>query len=109
MSRTSKPNPTRSTLIQQGPSILLPAIRIRRTTGVDVDAVDPANQGRHRATIHGNIHLAFDVDSGQEVDRLTERLERDGYRVVDGPRRTGDGCYESVVFDPDGNRIEITA
>ena len=28
---------------------------------------------------------------------------------VDGPRRTGDGYYESVVLDPDGNRIEITA
>ena len=57
----------------------------------------------------GIIHLAFSVESEREVDLLTERLERDGYRVVDGPRRTGDGCYESVVFDPDGNRIEITA
>ena len=23
------------------------------------------------------------------------------------PRRTGDGYYESVIIDPDGNRIEI--
>ena len=29
--------------------------------------------------------------------------------VVDGPRRTGDGYYECVVHDPEGNRIEITA
>lgn len=29
--------------------------------------------------------------------------------LVDGPRRTGDGYYESVVLDPDGNRIELTA
>jgi lactoylglutathione lyase len=28
--------------------------------------------------------------------------------LVDGPRRTGDGYYESVAFDPDGNRLEIT-
>jgi lactoylglutathione lyase len=28
---------------------------------------------------------------------------------VDGPRRTGDGYYESVVLDPDGNRLELTA
>jgi len=27
---------------------------------------------------------------------------------VDGPRHTGDGYFESVVLDPDGNRIEIT-
>jgi lactoylglutathione lyase len=29
--------------------------------------------------------------------------------VLDGPRCTGDGYYESVVLDPEGNRIEITA
>jgi hypothetical protein len=26
--------------------------------------------------------------------------------VLDGPRRTGDGYYESAVLDPDGNRLE---
>ena len=41
--------------------------------------------------------------------QLTSRLGEDGFAVVDGPRRTGDGYYESVVLDPDGNRIEITA
>jgi lactoylglutathione lyase len=25
------------------------------------------------------------------------------------PRRTGDGYYESVILDPEGNRIEITS
>jgi lactoylglutathione lyase len=43
------------------------------------------------------------------VDALTARLARDGFTVLDGPRRTGDGYYESVVLDPDGNRVEITA
>ena len=43
-----------------------------------------------------------------EVDALTQRLRADGYRILDGPRRTGDGYYESTVLDPDGNRIEIT-
>jgi lactoylglutathione lyase len=41
------------------------------------------------------------------VDALTHRLREDGVEVVDGPRRTGDGYYESVIIDPDGNRIEI--
>jgi len=27
---------------------------------------------------------------------------------MDGPRVTGDGYYESVILDPDGNRIEVT-
>ena len=57
----------------------------------------------------GIIHLAFSVGSEKQVDHLTQRLKGDGFRVVDGPRRTGDGCYESAVLDPDGNRIEITA
>ena len=57
----------------------------------------------------GLTHLALSVGSEQVVDELTERLRVAGYPVLDGPRRTGDGCYESVVCDPDGNRIEITA
>jgi lactoylglutathione lyase len=56
----------------------------------------------------GLTHFAMSAGSEQHVDALTQRLKNDGYPVVDGPRRTGDGYYESVVLDPDGNRIEIT-
>lgn len=56
----------------------------------------------------GFHHLAFGVGSQELVDTLTDRLEQDGYFVVGKPRVTGDGYYESVVLDPDGNRIEIT-
>ena len=56
----------------------------------------------------GFIHLAFSAGSEAAVDALTERLRKDGYPILDGPRRTGDGYYESTTLDPDGNRIEIT-
>jgi len=56
----------------------------------------------------GYIHIAFSVGSREAVEALTERLGRDGYRILDGPRTTGDGYYESSALDPDENRIEIT-
>ena len=57
----------------------------------------------------GLTHLAISLGSEREVDELTRRLKDDGFPVLDGPRRTGDGFYESVVLDPDGNRLELTA
>lgn len=55
----------------------------------------------------GLCHLAFRCASREEVVALTERLRADGYPVLGEPRTTGDGCFESVVGDPDGNRVEI--
>ena len=62
--------------------------------------------GAHRM---GLSHLALAVGSESEVDRLTNRLRADGHTVLEGPRYTGDGYYESVVLDPEGNRVELTA
>ncbi|WP_295542440.1 VOC family protein [uncultured Pseudacidovorax sp.] len=56
----------------------------------------------------GLTHLAMAVGSEARVDALTRELHRRGTPLLDGPRRTGDGYYESVVLDPEGNRIEIT-
>ena len=68
----------------------------------------PPTRNDVEAQFTGFIHLAFSTGSEAEVDALTHRLRNDGYRILDGPRRTGDGYYESTVLDPDGNRIEIT-
>ncbi|GAB4267770.1 MAG: VOC family protein [Candidatus Promineifilaceae bacterium] len=63
-------------------------------------------QGENERT--GLAHLAVSVGSETAVNNLTNRLRRDGYPVISEPRTTGDGYYESVILDPDGNRIEIT-
>ena len=57
----------------------------------------------------GLTHLAISVGSSELVDHLTTQLRDDGYVVASEPRTTGDGYYESVILDPEGNRIEITA
>ncbi|MFN8098563.1 MAG: VOC family protein [Dermatophilaceae bacterium] len=54
-------------------------------------------------------HLAFTVGSPQEVDALTDRLRREGMEILSGPRTTGDGYYETLFLDPEGNRVEIVA
>ena len=57
----------------------------------------------------GIIHFAFKAGSRSEVNRLTEDIRKDGFKVIREPRTTGDGHYESVILDPDGNRVEIVA
>ena len=56
----------------------------------------------------GYIHIAVSVGSEEQVDALTAKLLEDGFELLDGPRRTGDGYYESVILDPEQNRVEIT-
>jgi len=57
----------------------------------------------------GLTHLAISLGSESAVSELTQRLKARGVPVLDGPRRTGDGYYESVILDPEGNKIELTA
>ena len=54
----------------------------------------------------GYAHLGVEVGSRAAVDALTRRLQADGFALLDGPRVT-DGYYESMVADPEGNRIVI--
>jgi len=56
----------------------------------------------------GLIHFAIAAGSKEKVDSLTKKLSDDGYSVIGHPRTTGDGYYESVILDPEHNRIEIT-
>jgi lactoylglutathione lyase len=57
----------------------------------------------------GLIHFAVKVGSKEGVNELTETLRKDGFKIIGEPRTTGDGCYESIFLDPDGNRVELMA
>ena len=69
----------------------------------------PGKLSRRNEALVGYAHLSFAAGSELAVDALTDQLRLEGFRVLDGPRQTGDGYYESVVLDPDGNQVEITA
>lgn len=74
-------------------------LEIMRQKGIDQTA--QSNQT-------GWAHIAISLGSKEDVDQLTERLRKDGYTVLNGPRTTGDGYYESVIEDPEGNWVELT-
>ncbi|AVY96471.1 glyoxalase/bleomycin resistance/extradiol dioxygenase family protein [Lelliottia sp. F153] len=54
----------------------------------------------------GWAHIALDVGSKANVDRMAEQA-RQNSTLLSAPRMTGDGFYEAVIADPDGNRIEL--
>jgi len=68
----------------------------------------PDNQNDLVKQYKGLIHFAISVGSAEEVNRLTEAMRFSGITILGEPRFTGDGYYESVIADPEGNRIEIT-
>lgn len=54
----------------------------------------------------GLTHFALSFQSKEDVLRTTEQLRSDGYTIAGEPRTSGDGYFESVILDPNGNRVE---
>lgn len=77
-------------------------LELMNMPGIPQSRSDPYEQ------FTGFIHIAISVGSKEAVNQLTELLRQDGFKIAGEPRTTGDGYYESVVLDPDGNRLEIT-
>jgi lactoylglutathione lyase len=75
----------------------------------DGDAEPTRPTGTIAGARPGYAHIALSLGSAEAVDAVTTRLAAAGVPVVSAPRRTGDGFYESVVADPDGNLVELTA
>jgi lactoylglutathione lyase len=81
-------------------------------SGARLEIMHRPDIGGDAETFHvehlGFAHLSFSVGSKEDVDRLTQEMSSDRITIVGEPRTTGDGYYESVVLDPEGNRVEIT-
>jgi lactoylglutathione lyase len=84
---------------------------IRFESGISLELMRKTNQilsSGQKGKAMGFHHLAFSVGSKEQVNQLTLLLSTEGYEVISNPRITGDGFYESVIADPEGNNIEIT-
>jgi 2-haloacid dehalogenase len=53
-------------------------------------------------------HIAVSVGSREAVDSMIQAMESAGVRIVSRPRVTGDGYYEAVIADSEGNLVEVT-
>lgn len=67
------------------------------------------NKNDYHRHYTGICHFAFKVGSREKVDQITDLLREDGFEIISTGRMTGDGYYESAVYDPEKNRIEIMA
>ena len=72
---------------------------MQRPDTIDIDPSKPNT---------GFIHVSFALGSKEAVDEKTIGLRDAGYKVVSGPRTTGDGYYESCILGPESIQIEIT-
>jgi lactoylglutathione lyase len=69
----------------------------------------PANTNDRVVAQHqGIIHLAFGVNTMDQVDEKAKQLANAGFPILSGPRKTGDGYYEFETLDADKNRLEVT-
>ena len=69
---------------------------------------DISEQIENKGRINGLTHIAISVGNKEKVDQLTDLIRNKGYKIIGEPRTTGDGYYESVIADPEGNHIELT-
>ena len=67
-----------------------------------------SDQIGRKGLTNGLTHLAISVGNREKVDEHAKRIRRDGFEIIGEPRITGDGYYESIISDPEGNHIEIT-
>jgi lactoylglutathione lyase len=80
--------------------------------GVRLEVLEQPDSGEAAADVGrspGLLHLGFALESADAVDELTRVIAAAGHRVLEPPHRTGElGRYESIVLDPDGNRLKLT-
>jgi len=78
-------------------------LELMKMPGIPENLNDPLER-QHQ----GIIHLAFGMETMEKVSEKSIELAKDGFKIIRGPRKTGDGYYEFETLDPDNNRIEVS-
>jgi lactoylglutathione lyase len=79
-------------------------LELMQMPGIPENLNDPADK-QHL----GIIHISFGIGNMDLVNAKCDELKKAGFRILRGPRKTGDGYWEFETLDPDNNRIEISA
>lgn len=77
-------------------------------SGCRLEIMNKAHLAPNFADHLGYAHIALALKDKATVDAYVARFIAAGVPVISGPRTTGDGYYEAVIQDPEGNFIELT-
>ena len=72
-------------------------ILLRSNLEQDLNLCVKGIENKPNLNITGYAHMAFSVGSEERVNELTKVIKDAGYPLLNGPRFTGDGYYESVI------------
>lgn len=77
-------------------------------TRIEIMNIPGKDAPASRGDLKGLAHFAISVGGKERVDEMARRFKENDVTILSAPRTTGDGYYECVVADPEGNYIEIT-
>ncbi|MBO6509103.1 MAG: VOC family protein [Roseibium sp.] len=78
-------------------------LEIMQIPGV-LDRATPDHDEIHHVGLH---HFAFTAQTDNAVRVLTQRARDRNCRIIKEPHATGDGYFEAMLTDPDGNLVEV--
>ncbi|EHJ55655.1 hypothetical protein HMPREF9318_00838 [Streptococcus urinalis FB127-CNA-2] len=78
------------------------------SNGARLEVMSRADLDEGTRNQYGFTHIAVSLGSKEAVDQKANYFAENGFPIQNGPRVTGDGYYEAVIYDPEGNQIELT-
>ncbi|QQS50706.1 MAG: SemiSWEET transporter [Bacteroidota bacterium] len=79
---------------------------INFSSGASLELMYNKNSEQEKAQLSG--HFCISVGSKKRVDEFAEHFRKEKIEILKGPRVTGDGYYEFLFRDTEGNLVEVT-